>query len=274
MDLEQIQHIVKYVEDNFHRNIPIEELEDIGCYSYRNLHRVFQNIFKETLGAFQKRLKLENGYKKLIYTSDTITDIAYSIGFESLQAFTKSFKKQFQISPTEARSNKLKIFESFLNDVQNKPLIQPEIVYLNPIKIYYQSIKTSNYNNDEIEKHWDKIDQLFHKNNRVSYYGIIVDQPLITIEKHCRYEACVTEYPNDKSYLTKEILGGKYAKYIHKGDYEHIEDTYRMIYKDWLFNAKLEFDSSPVIEHYLIHDFDTDEKDSLITEILFPLKKL
>ncbi|PWK16083.1 AraC family transcriptional regulator [Arcicella aurantiaca] len=274
MDLEQIQHIVKYVEDNFHRNIPIEELEDIGCYSYRNLQRVFQNIFEETLGAFQKRLKLENGYKKLIYTSDIVTDIAFSVGFESLQAFTKSFKKQFQISPTEARNNKLKIFESFLHDVQNKPLIQPEIVYLNPIQIYYQSIKTSNYNNYEIEKHWDKIDQIFHKNNRVSYYGIIVDQPLITIEKHCRYEACVTEYPNDKSYLTKEILGRKYAKYIHKGDYEQIEDTYRMIYKDWLLKAKLEFDSSPVIEHYLIHDFDTDEKDSLITEILFPLKKI
>jgi len=274
MDLEKIQHIIKYVEDNFHRNIPIEELEDIGCYSYRNLHRVFQNIFKETLGAFQKRLKLENGYKKLIYTSDTITDIAYSIGFESLQAFTKSFKKQFQISPTEARINKLKIFESFLNEAQNKPLIQPEIVYINAIKIYYQSIKTSNYNNDEIEKHWDKIDQLFHKNKRVSYYGIIVDQPLITIEKHCRYEACITEFPNDKAYLTKEILGRKYAKYIHKGNYEHIEDTYRMIYKDWLLNSKLEFDNSPVIEHYLIHDFDTAEKDNFITEILFPLKKM
>jgi AraC family transcriptional regulator len=59
MVLEKVQHIVKFVEDNYYRNIPINELEDIGCYSYRNLQRIFQNIFKETIGAFQKRLKLE-----------------------------------------------------------------------------------------------------------------------------------------------------------------------------------------------------------------------
>jgi AraC family transcriptional regulator len=64
---------------------------------------VFKNIFKESLGAFQKRLKLELGYKRLIYTQDPITEIALEAGFESLQAFTKSFKQTFQINPSEAR---------------------------------------------------------------------------------------------------------------------------------------------------------------------------
>jgi AraC family transcriptional regulator len=273
MYLEKIQHIIKYIEENYHRNIPIEELEDVGCYSYRNLHRVFQNIFKETLGAFQKRLKLENGYKKLIYTQDSITDIAFSVGFESLQAFTKSFKKQFNLSPSEARLNKLNIFNEYINQYTEKDRISHEIVYLNPQKIYYQSIKTSNYDNNDIEKLWDLIDGIYGKMNDVNYYGIIVDQSLITIEKHCRYEACVNQEPLNKPFSSKIIFGGRFAKYIHKGSYDAIEDTYRLIYKDWFFRSKLEFDNSPVIEHYVVYNYNTEHEEDFLTEILFPLKK-
>ncbi len=273
MDIEKIQHIVKYIEENYARTILIEELEDIGCYSYRNLHRVFQNLFKETLGAFQKRLKLENGYKKLIYTKDTVTDIAYHVGFESLQAFTKSFKKQFGIAPSDARINRHHIFDEYLRQSTQNTTISYDIVYLNPVKIFYQSIKTSNYDNGEIDKLWEKIDLHYGKQQDLNYYGIIVDQPLITVEDHCRYEACLNQNPNDKAFDTKEIFGGKYAKYIHKGNYDDIENTYRLIYKDWLFCSKLEFDTSPIIEHYVIHNFSIENDDSLLTEILIPLKK-
>jgi AraC family transcriptional regulator len=273
MELQKIQHIVKYIEENYHRTIPIEILEDIGCYSYRNLHRVFQNLFKESLGAFQKRLKLENGYKKLIYTNDTVTDIAYFVGFESLQAFTKSFKKQFKISPSDARLHKLNIFNDYINQLTENESIFYEIVYLNPLKIFYQSIKTSNYKHSDIENQWDKIDDLYGKQKDVAYYGIIVDQPLITSEKHCRYEACINQEPHNKALMSKEIFGGKYAKYIHKGQYESIEDTYRLIYKDWFFRSKLEFDNSSVIEHYVVHNYNTEHEEEFLTEILFPLKK-
>jgi AraC family transcriptional regulator len=114
---------------------------------------------------------------------------------------------------------------------------------------------------------------LYGKQKDVAYYGIIVDQPLITTEKHCRYEACINQEPHNKTFSNKDIFGGKYAKYIHKGQYESIEDTYRLIYKDWFFRTKLEFDNSPVIEHYVVHNYNTEHDEDFLTEILFPLKK-
>ncbi|MGY0036232.1 hypothetical protein [Pedobacter sp. NJ-S-72] len=42
-------------------------------------------------------MKLENVYKKLIYTCDPITNISYAVGFDNLQSFSKSFKKQFNV---------------------------------------------------------------------------------------------------------------------------------------------------------------------------------
>jgi AraC family transcriptional regulator len=274
MDIIKIQHIVKFIEDNYHRNIPIQELEDIGCYSYRNLQRIFQNIFKETIGAFQKRLKLENAYKKLIYSQETITDIAYAVGFESLQSFTKSFKKQYRFSPSEARIKRECVFDEFVNTSMENSNIKYEIVRLNRLKIYYQSIKTYHYDNSEIDEFWDKIDTYFETIKEMNFYGIIVDQPLITFGENCRYEACVDKNPNDKQFLVKEIFGGKYAKYRPCGSYETIEDTYRLIYRNWLAERKLVFDNSPVIEHYVVNNYDNTTPqsiDSFITDIYFPL---
>lgn len=274
MELGKIQHIIKYIEENYHHNISIQELETLSNYSYRNVQRVFKNIFNESLGAFQKRLKLENAYKKLIYTRDPITDISYSVGFESLQSFSKSFKKQFNVSPIRARKEKTDVFENFINSYSGeRKKIDCELVFLKAVKVYYLGIQTRNYNTTEIELLWDKVDTVFERTITTEYFGIIVDQPLITDEFRCRYEACVDKEPANKAFLSTYIFGGRYAKYIHKGCYSLIEDTYRQIYKDWLVNGVLEFDSSPIIEHYVNNDYKSVEMDDYITEILIPIKK-
>ncbi len=274
MGLEKIQHIIKYIEENYNEDISIQKLEQLSNYSYRNAQRVFKNIFNESLGAFQKRLKLENAYKKLIYTSDSITEISYSVGFDSLQSFSKSFKKQFNISPIKARLGKKDTFKSFINDYHEESKnIDCEVVFFKEIKVFYIGIQTKNYNSTEIELLWDKIDAIIEKKGTIEYFGIIVDQPLVTDMLKCRYEACIDKDPANKEFFSTYILGCKYAKYIHKGSYSLIEDTYRRIYKDWLFNSTLEFDSTPIIEHYVKNDYNTENIDDYITEILVPIKK-
>lgn len=274
MSLEKIQHIIKYIEENYNQDISIQKLEQLSNYSYRNVQRVFKNIFDESLGAFQKRLKLENAYKKLIYTLDPITDIAYSVGFDSLQSFSKSFKKQFNVSPVKARKDREIIFDSFIGgnpgDSEN---IAYEIVFLKETKVSYIGTQTKNYRSTEIELLWNKIDKILNVHIRAEYYGIIVDQPLITDKVKCRYEACVDQEIANKEFFSSHILGSRYAKYIHKGSYSSIEDTYRRIYRDWLFNSSLELDYSPIIEHYVKNDCNAENPDDYVTEILVPLKK-
>lgn len=274
MGLEKIQHIIKYIEEYYNQDLSIERLEHISGYSYRNVQRVFKNIFKESIGAFQKRLKLESGYKKLIYTDDPITDISYSVGFDSLQSFSKAFKKQFKVPPIHARQEKKIVFEDFINScVQENKNIGYELVFIKEMKVFYLEIKTKNYHNADIELLWDKVDTVTGKDKATACFGIIVDQPLITDKLKCRYKACIDKEPTSKEFLSTRIFDGRYARYIHKGSYSLIEDTYRQIYKHWLFNTVLEFDSSPIIEHYVKNDNNTGNTDDYITEILIPVKK-
>ncbi|WP_316820257.1 AraC family transcriptional regulator [Pedobacter gandavensis] len=274
MGLEKIHHLIRYIEDHYHEELSIEKLEDLSNYSYRNVQRIFKSIFNESIGAFQKRLKLENGYKKLIYSRQSITDIAYSVGFESLHSFSKSFKKQFQLSPEKARKEKEGIFEGFIkNTSEEKKTISYELVFLKQLKVFYLGAQAKDYELREIDQLWDRIDEAFDDYLNVQYYGIIVDQPLITEKIKCRYEACIDQDPQDQAFSSTYIFGARYAKYVHNGSFDLIEDTYRQIYKDWLFHAALEFDNTPMIEHYLKNEYHTENPEDYVTEILVPIKK-
>lgn len=273
MELTKIQKLLQFIEGNYHRIIEPKELEHISNYSYRNTQRIFQNIYNETLGGFQKRLKLENGYKQLIYTDDSIFDIALNVGYQNSQSFTKAFTAKYNISPYLARKQKEIVFSKFIlaNKALN-PAIEHEVVYKNEVEISSKIIITNDYNNSQIDALWDTIEDEISSIANKNCYGIIIDQPLIANKQKCRYEAGIESKTVYDGYLQKKIFGGKYAKFIHKGCYNNIEDTYRNIYQSWLQNTPFQIDSSPIIEHYVISYLQVENKEELVTEILIPIK--
>jgi AraC family transcriptional regulator len=106
-ELNRIQKTIAYIEENFDREITSMEIEDIACYSYRNFQRVFMKLFGETLSGFQKRLRLEYAYKKLLYTTDKVSSIALEVGYYNFNLFQK-LHKEYGISrqsPERAKQN-------------------------------------------------------------------------------------------------------------------------------------------------------------------------
>ncbi|MGH1519549.1 AraC family transcriptional regulator [Chryseobacterium sp. JK1] len=258
----EIQKIVDHIENNFDREITADEIERLSHYSYRNFQRIFFKIFNETVSGFQKRLKLENAYKKLIYTENTISEIAWQVGYENIQSFSKAFKKQFSVSPVEARKQKQDVFKQFIESGNLN--LKFEIKFKDEVTVYCKFIKTKDYNNAEIDALWKEIepeDEIFE-----AAYGIIHDQPLITDRFHCRYGAAVTCDHDLKGFFKREIFGRKYVKFIHHGLHENILETYRSFYRFWLSEQSLLLDNSDVIEEYA-----KTENGEKVTHIYFPL---
>lgn len=270
MKIENIQKILTFLENNYHRQIDPTELEEISNYSYRNIQRIFNAILMETIGNFCTRLKLENAYKQLLYTDHSITDVAYDVGYGNNQSFAKAFKNKFEITPLEARQNKKVLFEDYIKVKKDKLLfIDFEYEYKDKISIYYKTLISNNYNNNAINELWDAV---LEENKAISSYkcfGVIVDQPIISDKEKSRYELCIDRCVDPKLYLSKTIFGGWYAKYIHSGSYDEIEETYRKIYYRWLYESNYELDTSPIIEQYL----DDEEGTNFITEIYVPVKR-
>lgn len=270
--LNCIYKVINFIERNYDQQISVKDLEEISNYSYRNIQRIFKYSCGETIGAFQQRLKVENAYKRILYTQESLTSIGVEVGFSSIASFSKAFKLHFGISPKEAKLSKQQLLcEPDLIPVSSDVLLEPEIVYLKPIQVYYQSVKTY-YNNEEIEWLWERFMHNEFPNSDAEYFGVIADEPLIKTEINCRYDACSTIQSQNKKLPSKPILGGKYARFIHSGTYETIDDTYIKIYSRWIFNSGLEFSHRPIIEKYERYVEDMEDQEKQLTYILLPLK--
>lgn len=267
-----IYRVINFMEKNYDQQVSVKDLEEISHYSYRNIQRIFKYSCGETIGAFQQRLRVENAYKRILYTQENLTSIAIEVGFANIASFSKAFKQHFGISPKAARLNKEQLLcGDELIPITSDVLLEPEIVYLKPVQVYYQSVSTY-YNNEEIEWLWERFMQNEFPASGTEYFGVIADEPLIKTEINCRYDACATLQAQNKKLPSKTILGGKYARFPHIGSYETIDDTYTKIYSRWIFNSGLEFSHTPIIEKYERHAADPNDQEEQLTYILLPLK--
>ena len=234
MTLEQIYNTQAYIEQHYHETIAVSRLESISHYSYRNLQRVFKSVYGETIGAYQSRLKVENAYKKLLFTQATISDIALEVGYADLQALRKAFVKRFGFPPSQARAEKQALFTVEPMVAHLTTSLTPSFEHLPAVKVYYQSVKTD-YDKLQIDQLWDRLMNQPIPGKGCEYYGLINDEPLITEGTVCRYDACISGIDQLDEIPQKSILGGRYAKFVHEGSYDLIDATYDRIFGGWLF---------------------------------------
>lgn len=103
MNRYRFAYIVKYIKENLSKELTVKELSNLACMSESN----FFKSFKRELGispidfVLQERIGLAK--QMLTYTSKTITDICFEIGFSSINYFSTLFKKHEQISPKQYR---------------------------------------------------------------------------------------------------------------------------------------------------------------------------
>ncbi|KIA94066.1 AraC family transcriptional regulator [Pedobacter kyungheensis] len=267
-----VYNTINLIEQQYDQPISIKAIEAVSNYSYRNIQRIFKYSCGETIGAYQQRLRVENAYKLILYTKESLTTIALKVGFANLASFSKAFKQHFGISPKLAKSGKAQLFSTTnIIPVKAEGTLKPEIVYLPPVKVYYKSTFIQ-YTNHEIELLWSNFVKHSFPLRETEYFGIIADEPLIRDELACKYDACASQPAADQKLPSKIIMGGRYAQFLHKGKYDTLDGTYQKIYAGWILDCGLEFSQNPIIERYIKHVDNTEREEEQLTAILLPLK--
>jgi AraC family transcriptional regulator len=80
-----------------------DDMAQDAAYSRGHFQRVFRDRLGETPGDCRRRLLLERAAHQLRYAVDSVTNIALSSGFDSLEGFSRAFKKAFGMSPSHFR---------------------------------------------------------------------------------------------------------------------------------------------------------------------------
>lgn len=110
----RIRRFKNIIEENFTNNLTIKEYASQMGLSTAQLNNICrEKVDKTALQIVHERLMLEVK-RNLIYTSLTISEIAYTLGFSDPAYFTRFFSKQTGLSPKKYRANAHPAGKNFL----------------------------------------------------------------------------------------------------------------------------------------------------------------
>lgn len=93
-------------------------------YSRFHFQRMFRETTGETPGSCQRRLRLERAAYHLLQSDRSVTELAFESGFDSLEGFSRAFRKAAGISPSHFRRvHPLSWFFSTPNDIHYDPVV-------------------------------------------------------------------------------------------------------------------------------------------------------
>lgn len=108
LDEEFIQKAVKVVEENLaNAEYTVEELSDAMSMSRVYLYKKILSMTGKTPIEFIRIIRIRRGADLLQKSQLTVSEIAYQIGFNNPKYFTKLFKEEFEMLPTEYRKRPL-----------------------------------------------------------------------------------------------------------------------------------------------------------------------
>ncbi|MET0637315.1 MAG: AraC family transcriptional regulator [Chitinophagaceae bacterium] len=96
--------ICRIVEENLLQQTTMRELSRLAGRSISSFRRDFEAIYNMPPSRWIRLRRLEKAHELLTGTNMTITEICYSMGFESVAHFSRIFKSRFGRSPSVARS--------------------------------------------------------------------------------------------------------------------------------------------------------------------------
>ncbi len=98
-----IQSSLEWIERNLHRKIYLEDVANASNFSKFHFHRIFQGTINMSVDDYIRMRRLTVASVKLIHSDERIIDIALDVQFNSQEAFSRSFKKVYGLSPGEYR---------------------------------------------------------------------------------------------------------------------------------------------------------------------------
>ncbi|MEW8973129.1 MAG: AraC family transcriptional regulator, partial [Tissierellaceae bacterium] len=116
-DMERLENIISYINDNLGQKITLQQLAKREHISLYYLSHFFKNKVGISFQEYINTVRLDKATSLLITTNDTITDVAFQCGFSSTTYFNKIFKESYNCTPTEYR-DKTNILSSISEKVE------------------------------------------------------------------------------------------------------------------------------------------------------------
>ena len=94
---------IKLFSQNLRDPLSISRVAKQLDISERHMERAFKKSTGISPSHYYRKLRIDAARQIVLYTNDKIADVASSVGYLSVQTFTRYYKKQFGLTPLEDR---------------------------------------------------------------------------------------------------------------------------------------------------------------------------
>ncbi|MGN1097691.1 MAG: helix-turn-helix domain-containing protein, partial [Clostridia bacterium] len=102
-DENTLYPLVKYMEQHFREDISLDDVADALYMSRYRLSGIFSHALNMSFNDYLNSLRVNLAIQLMDTTDNSVTSIAFEVGFGNVRTFNRAFKKQCGITPTEFR---------------------------------------------------------------------------------------------------------------------------------------------------------------------------
>lgn len=279
---ERLKKVTDYIGQHLDDDLSLERLSDVACFSKHHFHRIFTAMTGLSLYQYVRWLRLKRASYQLLHKEDkSIIDIAVQAGFESHEAFTRAYKKQFNRTPSETRSTGInptwtlerpyvlphhKGKEMKVEIRQNPSIRLAMLEHVGDPALVPETV------NQLIA--WAKSQTIDLKPKAGNAFGLAYDDPKTTPKANFRFGLGIKvpeQYELNDPITECYLPAGRYAVATHYGSHDNIADTVYGLYRDWLPSTNESLGELPCIFSYQNFEHEVPETE-LVTECWLQLK--
>ena len=102
-NVQKLKHVLSFIRGAYDRPISLDEMAAAADMSPQYFCTFFKQMTDKTPFAYVNAYRIERACRKLLGTDRSVTEIAYSCGFNDLSYFIKTFKAEKGMTPRAFR---------------------------------------------------------------------------------------------------------------------------------------------------------------------------
>ena len=291
-NLQLIEKVLYYIDEYIYEELTYERLAEVFGYSSFHFHKIFSSVTELSITEYIRKRRLTMAHKKLGETTETVADICYSVGFNSIQTFNRVFKDTFGMQPLVAREKQAKITYRSVEEIVTGYLKRVAIKGEFSIEPRFEEReefviagyrKHTREGSDVIGESWfelkSNLDAIERKNEH-TMYGFEDYSEEFSSEPLAFYYMAGVEV--DKNTILSE---GVYRKVVQKAKYAvftvngnnangEIGKALRYIYFVWLPNSEYCIDENMLFDFEYYDERWDCQLGAAQMEIYIPVKKM
>lgn len=284
--IESIQKAINYIEAHLQETITMEQIAQEVNVSVFHFQRTFSILTDMSIADYIRRRRLTLAAQELINTDIKIIDLAYKYGYDSPEAFTKAFRKQHHVTPSDARKQQgpLQSYNRLVIQVSLKGaepmkynIVEKDKFQVVGVKRTYNCQKGENLQG--IPLFWDEVnrqgmdEQLFALNNGQIKGVLGVCVPDENYKENSLIDYWIgTDHVGEapENLQSIEVPASKWVVFEVHGPMPHaMQNAWKQIFSEWFPSNPYEPAGTAELEVYT--DEDPTSED-LYSEIWIPIK--